>query len=77
MNARAFKHKSRFLCLALVVACLVTTGSLTAAEELTWRELDPENTVFMELGNELVVIELNPVFAPKTVKQIRLMISDE
>jgi peptidylprolyl isomerase len=71
MNARAFKHKSRFLCLALVVACLVTTGSLTAAEELTWRELDPENTVFMELGNELVVIELNPVFAPKTVKQFK------
>ena len=71
MNARAFKHKSRFLCLALLVACLVTTGSLTAAEELTWRELDPENTVFMELGNELVVIELNPVFAPKTVKQFK------
>ena len=71
MNARAFKHKSRFLCLALVVACLVTTGSLAAAEELTWRELDPENTVFMELGNDLVVIELNPIFAPKTVKQFK------
>lgn len=71
MNARAFKHKSRFLYLALVAACLITTGSLTAAEDLTWRELDPENTVFMELGNELVVIELNPVFAPKTVKQFK------
>jgi peptidylprolyl isomerase len=68
MNARAFKLESRFLVLVL---CLVTTGSLTAAEELTWRELDPENTVFMELGNDLVVIELNPIFAPKTVKQIK------
>ena len=68
MNARAFKLESRFLVLVL---CLVTTGSLTAAEELTWRELDPENTVFMELGNDLVVIELNPIFAPKTVKQFK------
>jgi peptidylprolyl isomerase len=71
MNTRESKHVSKSLHLALVVWCLVTAGSLAAAEELTWRELDPENTVFMELGNELVVIELNPVFAPATVKQFK------
>jgi len=46
-------------------------GLLSAAGELPWRKLDPENTVLMELGDGLVVIELNPVFAPETVKQFK------
>lgn len=55
----------------LLALCFIHSVALSAADELTWRELDPENTVFMELRNELVVIELNPVFAPETVKQFK------
>jgi len=44
---------------------------LWAAKQPTWRTVDPENTVFMQLREGLVVIELNPVFAPETVKQFK------
>jgi len=45
-----------------------------AATDMIWRELAPENTVFMELEEGRVVIELNPVFAPKTVEQFRKLV---
>jgi len=47
-----------------------------AANELTWRQVDPDNTVFMELTEGLVIIELNPAFAPKTVKQFKKLVAD-
>ena len=54
---------------------LLTFGSLNlAAEEMLWRKVDAENTVFMELPDGRVVIELNPVFAPKTVAQFKRLI---
>jgi len=68
---RAVRLLSKAWRLSLTALCVVAAGPLLAADELTWRELDPENTVFMELGNKLVVIELNPVFAPATVKQFK------
>ena len=55
----------------LLALCVLYAGSLSAAKELTWRELDPENTIFMELRDGLVVIELNPIFAPDTVRQFK------
>lgn len=61
---------------ALAVACVFFSGSLAAAKEITWRELDPENTIIMELGEDLVVIELNPLFAPDTVKQFKKLARD-
>lgn len=51
-------------------------GPLMAADELTWRQTDTDNTVFMELTEGLVIIELNPAFAPKTVKQFKQLVAD-
>ncbi len=62
---------------------LVTGGALCiglhrtrAAGEPTWRELNPENTVFVEMPAGLVIIELNPAFAPETVKQFKQLAGD-
>lgn len=67
-------HKREFYC-ALLLLLLLTFGSLNlAAEEMLWRKVDAENTVFMELPDGRVVIELNPVFAPKTVAQFKRLI---
>ena len=44
--------------------------------EPTWRELNPENTIFLEMPEGLVVIELNPAFAPETVKQFKQLTED-
>ncbi len=59
-----------------MVFCTLATAALQAAEPPPWRELDPENTVFMELIEGLIVIELNPDFAPATVKQFKQLVSD-
>jgi peptidylprolyl isomerase len=51
-------------------------GPLMAANEMTWRQIDTDNTVFMELTEGLVIIELNPAFAPKTVRQFKQLVAD-
>jgi peptidylprolyl isomerase len=45
-----------------------------AAKDPTWREVDPDNLVFIELFEGQVVLELNPQFAPKTVTQFRKLV---
>ena len=47
-----------------------------AADDPVWRKVDPENLVFMELYEGQVAIELNPLFAPKTVRQFRNLVQD-
>ena len=47
-----------------------------AAEEPTWREVEPDNLVFIDLAEGEVVIELNPGFAPKTVAQFRRLVRE-
>jgi peptidylprolyl isomerase len=62
----------------VLAACLLLglgTGA-ARADEPTWRQVDPENLVFMELQDGEVVIELNPMFAPKTVEQFRRLVKD-
>lgn len=64
---------------ASVLACwlgLVPPFAL-AADDLIWREVAPENLVFMELEEGRVAIELNPLFAPKTVQQFRQLVQDK
>lgn len=57
---------------SLVFACLLAVpGAAMAQDELLWRQVDPENLVFVELPAGTVTIELNPAFAPKTVEQFR------
>ena len=71
MNSRPTSDTTRSRRNALLALCLLFCVSTHAAEEQTWRKLDPENTVFMELRHGLVVIELNPIFAADTVKQFK------
>ena len=62
----------------LLLACALLAGlPAFAADEMIWREVEPENLVFMELHEGTVVIELNPVFAPKTVAQFRQLLQDK
>jgi len=44
---------------------------------MRWRQIDPENLVLLELPAGRVVIELNPLFAPKTVARFRQLIEDD
>jgi len=60
--------------LATGLASWMMCGSCLAAHEMLWRQIEPENTVFMELPQGRVVIELNPVFAPKTVAQFQRLV---
>lgn len=46
---------------------------LDAAPASAWRELDPQNTLYLELASGRVVIELAPQFAPKHVANIRTL----
>ena len=46
---------------------------LDAAPASAWRELDPENTLYLELPSGRVVIELAPQFAPQHVANIRAL----
>jgi len=62
---------SRHVFWSLAVLCALFSSGLQAAEQPTWRKLDPENTVFLEMSEGLLVIELNPAFAPATVKQFK------
>jgi peptidylprolyl isomerase len=64
------------VCLALSLATAVITMSVKAADEPTWREVDVNNLVFMEMQEGQVVIELNPLFAPKTVRQFRRLVQE-
>ena len=57
--------------LAGISLLALPAGPLLAADEMVWGELNPENTVFMQLQTGTVVIELNPRFAPKTVEQFK------
>ena len=62
-----------------LLTCLLTGALCTGAaqaEDPTWRQVAPENLVFMDLQHGQVVIELNPAFAPKTVKQFRHLVKD-
>ena len=44
---------------------------LVNAPEDAWRPLDPENTLYMNLPAGMVVIEMQPDFAPGHAKRIK------
>jgi peptidylprolyl isomerase len=64
----------RILLLAAITA--LAPAVFAADPEPVWREVDPENLVFMELHEGRVVVELNPTFAPATVKQFRRLVRE-
>ena len=67
---------SRRVFWSLAILCALISTGLQAAGKPTWRELNPENTVFVEMPAGLVIIELNPAFAPETVKQFKQLAGD-
>ena len=64
-------HRLSTLILTLALA---SASTAEAAKEPVWREVDPDRLVFMELQEGLAIIELNPLFAPKTVRQFRELV---
>ncbi len=52
---------------------LGTQGVLDATQASDWRQLDPENTLYMETPTGRVVIELAPDFAPNHAANIRTL----
>jgi len=56
------------------VLAVVSAINASAQEDMIWRKLDPAELVYMQIGEGLVVFELNPVFAPKTVEQFKTLI---
>lgn len=48
-----------------------------AQDDMLWNSLDPDNTVYLEMQDGTVIIELNPAFAPKTVKQFKRLLEDQ
>lgn len=59
----------------MIFAAMLLLGSVSAAaQDMLWRQVDPDNLVFVELLDGRFVMELNPRFAPKTVEQFRQLV---
>ncbi|NND43688.1 MAG: peptidylprolyl isomerase [Xanthomonadales bacterium] len=63
--------------LALVAWLLALPGAVLAQPEMTWREVNPDALVYMELGEGQVIIELAPRFAPETVEQFKRLVQED
>jgi len=62
----------------ILMTCLMAISvSCFAQDDLIWSALDPDNTVYLEMQEGTVVILLNPVFAPKTVKRFKQLLEDQ
>jgi peptidylprolyl isomerase len=73
MHSRIHR-KLKLWALALVLGLL--PGLAFAANDIIWRQVDPDNLVFIELIEGEIAIELNPLFAPETVRQFRKLVED-
>jgi peptidylprolyl isomerase len=78
MIARRFMRilGSRPAAVLPLAICLTALSGQAAAEDPTWRPVDPDNLALMELQEGQVLIELNPAFAPQTVKQFRRLVRE-
>jgi len=52
---------------------LTTAEVIASAKPADWRPLDPENTLYVELANGRIVIELAPTFAPDHVANVKTL----
>ena len=66
--------RAYLLALAVLFAC---PAIVLAKEDLKWNPVDPDDTVYLQLEEGTVVIELNPAFAPKTVKQFKGLLEEQ
>ncbi len=58
----------------LFAGLLLFCSASVAAQQMLWREVEPDNLVFVELLDGRFVMELNARFAPKTVEQFRHLV---
>lgn len=62
----------------VVFAILISLSvSASAQDDLIWISLDPENTVYLQIQDDTVIIELNPTFAPKTVEHFKKLLDEQ
>ena len=61
---------------ALVGTCLLALAAAAPAQDEGWRSPDPAETVYLELPDGVVTVELAPEFAPKTVAQFKRLVAD-
>jgi len=73
LTALTFSRLRRIVFTLLVVVSF----SAFSKDDLIWNSLDPDNTVYLQIQEDTVVIELNPAFAPKTVKQFKELLDEQ
>jgi len=62
----------------IVFAVLMAVSVSTSAQnDLLWNSLDPDNTVYLQMQEGTVIIELNPAFAPKTVTHFKQLLEQQ
>lgn len=67
-----------FLIRRLMLAILLTLPvAVKAQDDLLWNPLEPDNAVYLELQEGTVVIQLNPAFAPKTIKHLKALMEEQ
>ena len=76
-NSLIFSGFRRIIPSVVLISLLITSISASAKDELLWNSLDRENTVYLQLQEGTVVIELNPAFAPKTVKRFKELLEEQ
>ena len=83
-------NKQHFLCalISTILVCTSAEASETAAAKVTvsdwlahssandWRELDADNTLYLQLPTGRVIIELAPDFAPKHISNIKALVRE-
>jgi peptidylprolyl isomerase len=67
-------RKLDVLIAALGCVLLASAAAGQTTQPSDWRTLDPDNTLYMELPNGRVIIELAPQFAPTHVENIRALV---
>lgn len=70
-------HKPTRLRRLLFAVSMTIPLACFAQDDLVWNPLDADNTVYLELQEGTVVIQLNPVFAPQTVLRFKQLVADQ
>jgi peptidylprolyl isomerase len=61
----------RITALAMLMSLWALTPVQAAAPVATWRPLDPDNTLVIDTSKGRIVVELQPVFAPRSVERVK------
>ncbi|MCP4048734.1 MAG: peptidylprolyl isomerase, partial [Gammaproteobacteria bacterium] len=73
-----FKLRTNYKLQLITLTILMVMPVLASAQDdLVWNLLDPENTVYLQMQEGTVVIELNPTFAPKTVAYFKSLLEEQ